>query len=169
MATVLRSVLADVSWIGHVPKVYCMAISCAVLVFSCVTGGIIASVYTDLVQGIIMIVVDFLVLFTAVTIFADGFVGMSWAILTDDAEAMSPWGTLGMIGCLSWYFIFALGAYGQPHVITKLMMTRRVRDARHMLPIMRRLSSFSTIPISSWQEQFSRACWRRSCRHPTAF
>jgi Na+/proline symporter len=40
-----------------------------------------------------------------------------------------------MIGCLSWYFIFVLGACGQPHVITKLMMTRRVEDARHMLPV----------------------------------
>ena len=102
MATVLQSVLADVSWIGYVPKIYCMAISCAVLVFYCVTGGIIASVYTDLVQGIIMIVVAFLVLLTAVTLFDDGFTGISWAILSDDSEAMSPWDTLGMIGCLSW-------------------------------------------------------------------
>ena len=40
-----------------------------------------------------------------------------------------------MIGCLSWYSVFALGACGQPHVITKLMMTRSVEDNRHMLPI----------------------------------
>ena len=33
-----------------------VAIACAVLVFYCVTGGILASVYTDLVQGAVMIV-----------------------------------------------------------------------------------------------------------------
>ena len=35
-------------------------------------------------------------------------------IMRDDPEAMSPWGTLGIMGCLSWYFLFALGGAGQP-------------------------------------------------------
>ena len=61
MAMVLQSVLADVASIGLLPLGVCMAISCAVLVFYCVTGGIIASVYTDLVQGIIMVVAALLV------------------------------------------------------------------------------------------------------------
>ncbi len=135
MATVLQSILADVSWIGLLSIQACVAISTAVLVFYCVTGGIIASVYTDLVQGIIMVIAAVLVLVAAITTVDGGMTGMSQTILADDPEAMSPWGTLGMIGCLSWYFIFVLGACGQPHVITKLMMTRRVEDARHMLPV----------------------------------
>ena len=135
MATVLQGIFAEVSWIGQPRLDVCVAVSSAVLVFYCVTGGIIASVYTDLVQGIIMVVAAVLVLATAIVTVDGGLAGMSHAILADDPEAISPWGTLGMIGCLSWYFIFALGACGQPHVITKLMMTRRVDDARHMLPI----------------------------------
>lgn len=135
MATVLQSILADVPWIGVIPIEACLGISGAVLVFYCVTGGIIASVYTDLVQGIVMVVAAVLVLATAISAVDGGMTGMSQTILADDPEAMSPWGTLGMVGCLSWYFIFVLGACGQPHVITKLMMTRHVRDARHMLPI----------------------------------
>ncbi len=135
MATVLQSILAGVSWIGSVPLEICLAISTAVLVFYCVTGGIVASVYTDLVQGIIMVAAALLVLVTALAAVDDGLVGMSRTILVDDPESMSPWGTLGMMGCLSWYLIFTLGHCGQPHVITKLMMTRRVSDARHMLPI----------------------------------
>ena len=31
--------------------------------------------------------------------------------------------------------MFVLGAAGQPHVITKLMMNKRVEDARHILPV----------------------------------
>ena len=135
MATVLQSILVDVSWVGQLRLEACVAISSAVLVFYCVTGGIVASVYTDLVQGIIMVVAALLVLVAAIGAVSGGLTGMSQTILADDPEAMSPWGTLGMIGCLSWYFIFALGTCGQPHVITKLMMTRRVEDARHMLPI----------------------------------
>lgn len=135
MADVLQSVLADISWIGEIPLPICVAISTAVLVFYCVTGGIVASVYTDLVQGIIMVVAALLVLLTAVMVVDGGIGGMSRTILNDDPESMSPWGTLGMVGCLSWYLIFTLGACGQPHVITKLMMTKQVPDARHMLPL----------------------------------
>ena len=135
MATVLQGIFAEVSWIGQLRLEICVAISSAVLIFYCVTGGIIASVYTDLVQGVIMVIAAVLVLATAILAVDGGLAGMSRTILADDPESISPWGTLGMIGCLSWYFIFVLGACGQPHVITKLMMTRRVDDARHMLPI----------------------------------
>ena len=135
MATVMQSILADVESVGQLRIEVCVAISSAVLVFYCVTGGIIASVYTDVVQGIIMVVAAVLVLVTAISTVDGGLTGISQTILADDPEAISPWGTLGMIGCLSWYFIFVLGACGQPHVITKLMMTRRVEDARHMLPV----------------------------------
>jgi len=48
MATVLQGILADVSWVGRIPIEACVTVSSAVLVFYCVTGGIIASVYTDL-------------------------------------------------------------------------------------------------------------------------
>ncbi|MFN4258374.1 MAG: sodium/proline symporter [Gemmataceae bacterium] len=135
MATVLHSVLASVGPSSALGLEVCAAISCAVLVFYCVTGGIIASVYTDLVQGLVMMVAAVLVFLAAISAVDGGFAGMSRTILRDDSEAMSPWGTLGMFGCLSWYFVFTLGAAGQPHVVTKLMMTRRVRDARLTLPI----------------------------------
>ena len=135
MSHVLHSIFGNVSWIGEVPLVWCATISCAVLVFYCVTGGIIASVYTDLVQGLIMVVAAVLVMFAAMSAVEGGFEGMSRTILEDDTESMQPWGTYGMVGCLSWYFIFAIGACGQPHIITKMMMTRRVEDARHMLPM----------------------------------
>ena len=60
---------------------------------------------------------------------------MSETIFRDDPEAIGPWGTAGMLACLSWFFLFTLGAAGQPHVVTKMMMTRRVEDVRHILPL----------------------------------
>lgn len=133
MATVLKDIIAA-SFAGVSIEV-CVLVSCAVLVFYCVTGGIIASVYTDLVQGAVMMVAAVLVFFAAMNAFEGGFAGMSETIMADDPEAIGPWGTLGMMGCLSWYFLFALGGAGQPHVITKLMMNKKVTDARKILPI----------------------------------
>ena len=135
MATVLRDVLASVSFIPEISIVACVAIACAVLVFYCVTGGILASVYTDLVQGAIMIVAALFVFAATLSAVDGGLAGIAGTLLADDPEAISPWGTLGMMGALSWFFLFAIGGSGQPHVITKLMMNRRIDDARRILPV----------------------------------
>jgi SSS family transporter len=135
MATVLRDVLNNVSFIPEVSILTCMVIACAVLVFYCVTGGIVASVYTDLVQGAIMIVAAVFVFFAALGAVDGGLTGLVTTLMEDDPEAVSPWGTLGMMGSLSWFVVFVLGSAGQPHVITKFMMNRRVEDARRTLPV----------------------------------
>lgn len=134
MATVLQSLVAGLTDMGEIPLVYFAIFSTTLLVFYCVTGGIIASVYTDLVQGVIMMVAAVMVFLAAIWAVDGGMTGISEILIKDDPASMSPWGSKGMIGCLSWYFVFALGVAGQPHVITKLMMTRRAEDARWTLP-----------------------------------
>lgn len=135
MALVLQEIFASNGIPGHESLLLCVIISSAVLVFYCVTGGIIASVYTDLFQGIVMVVVAVLVFVTALGTVDGGIAEMSRVIAADNAEAASPWGTIGMLGCLSWFFIFTVGVSGQPHLVTKMMMSRRVEDARSSLPI----------------------------------
>jgi Na+/proline symporter len=135
MAIVLQSVLERTEVFAEASLVSCMAVSCAVLVFYCVTGGIIASVYTDLVQGAVMVVASLLVFVTALYTVEGGAAGAVAAIGADDPEAIGPWGTLGVLGCLSWYFMFAVGGSGQPHVVTKLMMNKNIGDARRILPL----------------------------------
>ena len=135
MATVLHDILANVSFLPEISLMACMVIACAVLVFYCVTGGILASVYTDLVQGGIMIVAAVLVFFATLSAVDGGLFGIVSTLIEDDPESITPWGTLGMMGALSWYFMFAVGASGQPHVITKLMMNKRVEDAKRILPV----------------------------------
>jgi Na+/proline symporter len=130
MAKVLQSLLRGTEAFAGVSLVTCVAVSCSVLLFYCVTGGIVASVYTDFVQGIVMAVAGVLVFLTALTTFEGGPGAAVTALWRDDPESVSPWGTIGIVGCLSWYFMFAVGAGGQPHVITKGMMLRRLRDYR---------------------------------------
>lgn len=135
MTVVLRDILIETPWITDISLETCMLISCSILVFYSVTGGIIASVYTDIIQGGVMIVASFLIFLAAINAFDGGFGEISQIIQQDDPAAMGPWGTLGMIGCLSWLFVFALGGAGQPHVITKMMMNKKISDARFILPV----------------------------------
>lgn len=82
-----------------------------------------------------MIIAAILIFFTVVYTYGDGFTEMNEIIRKDDAGAIGPWGTMGMIGCMSWVLLFGLGGSGQPHVITKFMMNKKVSDVRHILPV----------------------------------
>lgn len=133
MAVVFQGILNNIESLPDVSIEVSLAISCAVLVFYCVTGGIIASVYTDVVQGGVMMVAGVLVLFAAIQAVDGGIAGAVNILMEDDPEAIGPWGTLGIMGALSWYFLFVVGACGQPHVITKLMMTKRIPDFKQIM------------------------------------
>ena len=135
MAVVLQDILSQAGVAPGISIELCVFISCAVLVFYTVTGGIIASVYTDLVQGGVMMVAAGLIFFTVLGTYDGGFTEMNRAIMADDPAAISPWGTLGVVGCLSWFFVFGLGGSGQPHIITKIMMNKKISDAKHILPV----------------------------------
>lgn len=135
MAVVMRSILGGIELFEGISLVTCVIVSSAVLVFYCVTGGIIASVYTDVVQGSIMMVAGTLILLTAINVFDGGFQQATEIILTNDAESIMPFGTAGMIVCLGWFFVFGLGLGGQPHLITKMMMNKKISDNRTILPL----------------------------------
>ncbi len=135
MAVVMQSLLGATEMFAGVSLITCVIVSSAVLVFYCVTGGIIASVYTDVVQGAIMMIAGTLILIAAINIFDGGFQEATEIILKDDPEAMMPFGTAGIITCLGWFFIFGLGVAGQPHLVTKMMMNRSIADNRVILPL----------------------------------
>ena len=113
MAVVMQAILSGTAMFADIGLVACVAISSTVLIFYCVTGGIIASVYTDVVQGGIMMVAGVLILLTA----------------------MLPWGSAGIMASLGWFFVFGLGLAGQPHLVTKMMMNRNISDNRHIFPL----------------------------------
>lgn len=135
MAMVLKALLSATPMFADISLVTCAIISTSVLIFYSVTGGIIASVYTDLVQGSIMIVAGILVVITAANVFDGGMTEVSQTIFADDPEAIMPFGTVGAVGVLSWFFLFGFGLAGQPHIITKMMMNRRIEDNKIILPM----------------------------------
>jgi Na+/proline symporter len=135
MGLVLQSILQGTEMFADISLVASVVISSTVLIFYCVTGGIVASVYTDLVQGIVMIIAGALVVITAAHVFEGSFAEATGILLANDGEDIMPFGTLGAMASLSWYFLFGLGLAGQPHVATKMMMNRNLSDNKIILPM----------------------------------
>ena len=135
MAVVMQALLSGTEMFAGIGLVPCVIIASAVLIFYCVTGGIIASVYTDVVQGSMMMIAGLLILLTAMTVFDGGMSEASAIILADDGEAAMPFGTAGVMMSLGWFFVFGLGLAGQPHLVTKMMMNKRMADNRTILPM----------------------------------
>ena len=135
MSIVLQGVLAEAGVLENPSLALCVAISCSVLIFYSVTGGIVASVYTDVIQGVIMVVASVLVFATVLGTFDGGLTEISRIVAADDRAAGGPWGTIGLVGGLAWFFVFGIGVAGQPHIITKFMMLRRMKELRYVIPV----------------------------------
>jgi SSS family transporter len=135
MALVLQSILSATEMFADISLVTCVVWSLAVLIFYSATGGIIASVYTDVVQGSIMAIAGVLILFTASSVFDGGLSQATAIIMADDSEAAMPFGTLGMVTAIGWGFVFGVGLAGQPHLVTKMMMSRSIADNRIVYPV----------------------------------
>ena len=93
-----------------------------------VTGGILAGVYADVLQGTMMAGASVLV-FAYVLEVGGGLGGISRTILAADPEFLGPWGSLSPMAAVSLFFVFGLGALGQPHVLHKFYM---IRDPRRL-------------------------------------
>ena len=91
-----------------------------------VAGGILAGVYTDVFQGLVMALASVLVFIFALDV-GGGMSSISRTIAAADASFLSPWGKLSPLAALSFFFVFGLGALGQPHVLHKFYMLKDPR------------------------------------------
>jgi Na+/proline symporter len=99
-----------------------------------VAGGILAGVYTDVFQGALMAIASVLVFVVTLQV-GGGMTATSTTLLASQPALLAPFGTIGPIAALSLFFVFGMGALGQPHVIHKFYM---IRDPRKLkwLPLM---------------------------------
>ena len=109
------------------------------LLVGCVTilytlfGGFLGASYTDVVQGVIMLVALLVVPITAM--FVVGGPAEMFASVREvnaDFGSMTAGGTfIGIISSLAW----GLGYFGQPHIIVRFMALRSSRDAKYGLVV----------------------------------
>jgi SSS family transporter len=100
------------------------------LAFYSMAGGMLATIYTDMLQGVIMLWAATL-LFVFALDSAGGMSTISLSLLKSQPEAVLPWGTVGPITCLSWFLVFSVGSLGQPHVVNRFMMAKDLRVFRY--------------------------------------
>jgi Na+/proline symporter len=83
----------------------------------------------DVFQGTLMAVTSALV-FTRALDAGQGLAAISRAVQAVDPAFLGPWGTRGAMVALSFFFVFAVGSLGQPHIAHKYYMIRDVRRLR---------------------------------------
>ncbi|MEP6589779.1 MAG: hypothetical protein ABJC19_01235 [Gemmatimonadota bacterium] len=104
-------------------------IGAAAILLYTAPGGMLAGIYTDVFQGTVMAIASSLVFLTALGS-GGGLGNLSRSLLAHDARWFGPWGTLPPLAALSFFFVFSIGALGQPHVIHKFYMLKDVRKLR---------------------------------------
>jgi Na+/proline symporter len=104
-----------------------------VLAYS-MAGGMLAGVYTDLLQGSLMVV-------AAVGVFVYALAaGGGWSEVTASISRspafgvpfLEPFGTVPLLTALGFFFVFGIGTLGQPHMLHKFYMLDDPRKLRWM-------------------------------------
>lgn len=92
-------------------------------------GGILAGIWTDVFQGLLMAIGS-----TIVFVFAlhsgGGLAAITQSVQAVDPALLGPWGTRGPMVALSFFFVFAVGSLGQPHIGHKYYMLKEIRRLR---------------------------------------
>ena len=91
-----------------------------------VTGGILAGIYTDLFEGLVKTAASVSVFFFVLKA-GGGMEGISRSIMAVDDAFLGPWGKMTAMQALSFFFVFALGSLGQPHIAHKFYMLKDPR------------------------------------------
>jgi sodium/proline symporter len=103
-------------------------IGLAILAVYAVGGGTIAAVYTDVFQGLLMIGVSVVICFYAFSV-AGGVGEVTATLRAESANLAAPFGALPTLTIVCWILLFAVGAAGQPQLLTKFLM---IRDAKQL-------------------------------------
>lgn len=93
------------------------------------TGGILAGIWVDVFQGLLMVVASSIVFVFALDS-GGGLAAITRALQAADPAFLGPWGTRGAMVALSFFFVFAVGSLGQPQIAHKYYMLREARRLR---------------------------------------
>ena len=136
----LGLVIDAIFGIGRTPAIW---IGTLIILAYSVSGGILAGIYNDVFQGVLMAVASTFVFSFALQA-GGGLSGISQTIMAQDPAILGPWGKLTPLAALSFFFVFGLGSLGQPHVAHKFFM---LKDARRLkwFPLVMTFALFLTL------------------------
>jgi Na+/proline symporter len=101
----------------------------ALLLAYSASGGILAGIWVDVFQGALMAVASSIVFVYALDS-GNGLAAITRAIEMINPALVGPWGARGAMVALSFFFVFAVGSLGQPHIAHKYYMLKDPRRLR---------------------------------------
>jgi sodium/proline symporter/sodium/pantothenate symporter len=120
--------------LGIPSLVAAVAIGLAVIVLYGTIGGMVAGAYTDLVQGLLMLLAAVFVSFHAIQV-VGGWGTLTDALVGSDAFGpgfLEPLGKISPLSAFGFFFVFGVGVLGQPQMLHKFYMIDDPRKLRWM-------------------------------------
>ncbi|WP_373893533.1 sodium/solute symporter [Virgibacillus sp. CBA3643] len=105
-----------------------LIIGVAILTFYVVAGGMVSAIWTDFLQTLIMIVGSLIVFIGGMNL-VGGFSQLNSDLSNINPELVQAYHTTGPIGIfafISYFFIYVIGHQGQPHVVSKFYMIKKL-------------------------------------------
>jgi Na+/proline symporter len=134
LGTVIEAVAGTRDLLGPWSLPAAMAVGTAVVLFYSAAGGMVAGVYTDLVQGALMMMAALAVFGAALA--AGGGPGAILAAIAGSERFgpgfVDPLGTVPAATAFGFFFVFGVGVLGQPQMLHKFYMLRDPSRLRWM-------------------------------------
>ncbi len=111
-----------------------MAVGLVIVVFYATAGGMVAGVYTDLFQGALMVGAAIAVFYYALRV-GGGLEQMTRSIAESQRfgpSHLDPMGAIPVFTAMGFFFVFAVGSLGQPHMLHKFFMIDDPRKLKWM-------------------------------------
>jgi Na+/proline symporter len=134
LGVVIEAVFGTRELFGEASLAVGMGIGVVVIVVYAAAGGMVAGVYTDLVQGLLMVLAAAAVFYYALR--SGGGLERIARTLGDSPEFgpgfLDPLGGVPIFTAIGFFFLFAVGTLGQPHMLHKFFMLDHVNKLRWM-------------------------------------
>ncbi len=132
LGVLIEAIFGTRQWLGEWSLAVAMLIGLAIVLFYSIAGGMIAGVYTDLLQGALMALAAAGVFYFALS--SGGGLGqISRTIVASDrfgADFLDPLGGVSIFTAVGFFLTFAVGTLGQPHMLHKFYMLRDPRQLK---------------------------------------
>jgi Na+/proline symporter len=135
LGVLIEAIFGTRQYLGEGSLAVAVGVGVALVLGYAVAGGMVAGVYTDVLQGILMMA-------AAVAVFAyalelggagEGLEGIAGAIASSEAfgeRFLDPLGTVPAATAFGFLFVFSIGVLGQPQMLHKFYMLRDPRQLR---------------------------------------
>lgn len=134
LGILIEAIFGTRQLLGEWSLAVAMLIGVVIVVFYATAGGMVAGVYTDLFQGALMVGAAGAVFYFALTT-GGGMETMARTIASSSvfgADHLDPLGAVPVFTAMGFFFVFAIGNLGQPHMLHKFFMLDDPRKLKWM-------------------------------------